>query len=74
MYKCYCCDSTEKELRPYGPNAQMVCFDCAMSTPEMEAQTTKAFNMQLDAAIKAGNGMVSIGTQAGPLPVMGTLQ
>lgn len=29
------------ECRPYGPNGEQICFDCATSTPEMEAIAEK---------------------------------
>lgn len=29
------------ECRPYGPNDEQICFDCATSTPEMEAIAEK---------------------------------
>ncbi len=29
------------ECRPYGPNHEEICFDCAMSTPEMKAMAEK---------------------------------
>ena len=25
------------ECRPYGPNDEQICFDCAMATPESQA-------------------------------------
>jgi hypothetical protein len=29
------------ECRPYGPNDEQICFDCAMATPESKAITEK---------------------------------
>ncbi len=69
--QCYSCGTEEKELRPYGPKGQMVCFACAFSTPEREKQTGDMFMAQLDAASMAGNGVISIGTDAGPVPMIG---
>ena len=62
--KCYYCGETD-DLRPYGPKGAMVCFDCAMSTPERKAETERNFAMQLDAA-----GPIAIidGTEVGPYP------
>ena len=31
-----------KELRPYGPNGETICYECAASTPEMRASTERA--------------------------------
>ena len=33
---CEMCGKFE-ECRPYGPNDEQICFDCAMSTPELAA-------------------------------------
>ena len=33
---CEMCGKLE-ECRPYGPNDEQICFECATSTPEMEA-------------------------------------
>lgn len=62
--KCFYC-STTSDLRPYGPRAAMVCFDCAMSTPERKAETERQFQMQID-AIKGP--IVLDGTATGPYP------
>lgn len=32
---CEMCGKIE-ECRPYGPNDEQICFDCMMSSPEME--------------------------------------
>jgi hypothetical protein len=63
--KCYLCGTAEKELRPYGPKRQDVCFPCAMSTPERKAETERSFDAQLDAC---GNAPV-IGLDVGPVPL-----
>jgi hypothetical protein len=61
--KCHYCDKTN-DLRPYGPKFAMVCFDCAMDTPERKAETESSFSMQLDAC----GGVGVIGEEAGPYP------
>ena len=33
---CELCGKID-ECRPYGPNDEQICFECAMSTPEMQA-------------------------------------
>lgn len=68
MTKCYLCPKTH-DLRPYGPKGQMVCFSCAMSTHERQAETERNFMLQLDAA-----GIVSVvdGTEVGPYPFENT--
>ena len=46
----YGCGSTDKaDLRPYGPDRQMVCYDCAMS-PEHVATTHSAIAEELRVA------------------------
>lgn len=45
MDKCYLCLGTE-ELRPYGKDGQIICFDCGTS-PENEEETKKRFNEHL---------------------------
>jgi len=62
---CFYC-RLDKELRPYGPGGQMVCFGCAMATPERRAQTERSFGDQLNAC---GHVAVSNGTEIGPYPV-----
>jgi hypothetical protein len=42
--KCEFCGKQE-ELRPYGPNNESICFDCAMKD---EATTSKKFSEMLD--------------------------
>lgn len=37
---CELCGKID-ECRPYGPNDEQICFDCAMSTPEMKAIAEK---------------------------------
>lgn len=42
--KCELCGAAD-ELRPYGPNNENICFDCAMKD---EATTAKKFHEMLD--------------------------
>ncbi len=37
---CEICGKID-ECRPYGPNNEQVCFDCAMATPESKAIAEK---------------------------------
>ena len=64
---CHYCETTEKELRPYGPGGSWVCFPCATSTPEREQVAQGAFGALLDAVAEVAP-VVSIGTQEGPIP------
>lgn len=47
MEKCYKCGSIEgekeTELRPYGPNRELICYDCAFETEEQSLITEKSF-------------------------------
>jgi hypothetical protein len=64
MSKCQFCKQ-EKELRPYGPKGECICFECMTSTPEMEAAAKIQFSCQLESS-----GCVAvIGTEAGPHPL-----
>jgi len=63
MNCCYC--EKSDDLRPYGPHGAMVCFDCAMSTPERRAATENNFAQQLDAS---GEFALLDGTETGPYP------
>lgn len=50
MVECYYgCGATD-ELRPYGPDGSDVCFDCAMASPEREAETARNFDVVVSAA------------------------
>ena len=65
---CQTCHK-DAECRPYGPPERpIICFDCAMKTPESKAQTDAAFLTQL---VAAGPNAV-IGTEAGPYPLSTT--
>lgn len=61
---CHYCQKTT-DLKPYGPRGSMVCFSCAMSTPERKAETERNFGAQLDAC---GPDAVIDGTGVGPYP------
>lgn len=37
---CELCGKID-ECRPYGPNNEQICFECAHSTPEMKAIAEK---------------------------------
>lgn len=62
--KCHYCETT-KDLRPYGPNSAMVCFSCAMATPQRKLEAERNFGTQLNAI----EGMALIdGSSAGVYP------
>lgn len=62
--KCHYCEKTT-DLRPYGPRGAMVCFSCAMSTPDRKSETERNFGFQLEAA---GPVACVDGTEVGPYP------
>lgn len=62
--KCFYCETTTN-LRPYGPRGSMVCFSCAMSSPERKAETSRNFGVQLEAA---GPIACIDGSEVGPYP------
>lgn len=61
---CYLC-GTKIDIRPYGPKGAMICFDCMMSSKELEAEAIKNFANQLDAC---GDVAIIDGTEIGPYP------
>jgi hypothetical protein len=61
--ECHICKTTEKELRPYGPRGEWVCFPCG-TKPENLETTANSFYSQLDAC---GNSAI-IGLEEGPIP------
>jgi hypothetical protein len=61
--KCHYCDKNG-DLRPYGPDCAMVCFECAMKTPERAHFTGLVYMAQMEMV----KGAVVIGTEAGPYP------
>lgn len=65
-YCCHC-QTAAKELRPYGPNGALVCFDCAMATPERKAAAERALQQTLDACGDA----IAIIEGVGPVPAGG---
>lgn len=66
----YC--TKETDLRPYGPRGALVCFACAMESPDRKAETERQFCRQLEAAENApGSGPVVIGHAAGPFRLGG---
>ena len=62
---CHYCN-TSIDLRPYGPQGTMVCFNCAMSTPERQAETERNFYIQLEAC---GPYAVIDSTETGTYPL-----
>jgi hypothetical protein len=64
-HKCGVCGSVDEELRPYGKNHSMICFDCAFSTQASKAETERNYLMQLNAA----GPCAVIGTEVGPFPL-----
>ncbi len=64
---CYLCGRRD-EIRPYGPNASWICFDCMIASPEREADAKRQFGAQLDAC---GDVAVIDGSSAGPYPLDG---
>lgn len=71
--RCYKCDQLngpkERELRPYGPGGQPICYECASATPETDAAAMAEFGRQLDAADKTTG--VALLTKEGPISYIG---
>lgn len=43
---CEFCGSIT-ECRPYGPNDEQICFDCATATPEAEAMAKRKMGVYI---------------------------
>lgn len=67
---CTLCN-TEKDTRPYGVGGSLVCFECAMSTPERKQQAERMLDLHLRAAAAHCNVIV-VGEQSGPRPFVNT--
>ena len=65
---CHYCDSTERELRPYGPGGTWTCFPCMKAAPEREKVAEGAFGALLEANAELSGGVVVIGQPEGPQP------
>ena len=62
---CYYCETT-KDLRPYGPKGALVCFKCAMATPERAKTAEDTYYGILDSI--EGPAIL---TDIGPTPMIG---
>ena len=67
--KCYYCNEEfpRENLRPYGPAGELVCFGCAMDTPERREQTLAATIKRMEYCAAEGNGVIIL-TKDGPIP------
>jgi hypothetical protein len=61
---CVYCSDTSTDLRPYGPNGSMVCFKCAMESPERTAQAEHQLSKVLDAC----GDVIVMDEKTGPRP------
>jgi hypothetical protein len=57
---CHYCGPTERELRPYGPGGEDICYPCMKESPEREEAAQNAFGAITGAASVLGP--VIIGT------------
>lgn len=71
---CHYCGPTDRELRPYGPGGEPICFPCMKATPEREQAAGNVLGALLDANAAVGGNVVTIGTEAGPTPGLPTPQ
>lgn len=65
---CHYCETTERELRPYGPEGSWVCFPCATATPEREHGTEAQFGLLLNANQAISPSGATVLTTDGPVP------
>lgn len=64
MRTCETCHE-EKDVRPYGANGALICFDCMKADPEREREAKRQFMMQLNAC----GPLAVIGEETGPRPL-----
>lgn len=64
MSECQYCGTTE-EIRPYGPNASYLCWDCMMADPQRQLTAMQ----QCEEQIRACGPNVVIGEKTGPRPL-----
>lgn len=62
---CHYCGSSSHEMRPYGPGGTSICYACATSTPEREAEAARNFLAQ----VLAAGPVVVLGGPEGPYPL-----
>lgn len=67
MTTCYVCKKDE-DCRPYGKNAQFICFDCMISDDKRQREAEHQFLSQLDAC---GDAAIIDG-ENGPVPLPGS--
>lgn len=60
----------EDDLRPYGKNGAMVCFECGMKD---EAEASRQF-AKLFAVASSASNTVAIGEECGVYPIGGNRQ
>lgn len=66
---CHYCETTDRELRPYGPAGSWVCFPCIKADPARERAAAAAYGALLDAAGEISpSGVVAVGEESGPRP------
>ena len=63
---CHWCQSTTRELRPYGPGGVDQCFDCMMAVPGRQAEALKNFDALMEATSYLSDVIVL--TPDGPRP------
>lgn len=60
-------DGTEVELRPYGVNGALICYECMVNDPVREAEAKRQLHARLDVASE-DTGVAAIGHPGGPQP------
>lgn len=65
-----CCEFCHepKELRPYGPNGERICFECMKATPERERAAEQRFAGMLAVAEAGDDAGTAMLTDDGPIP------
>jgi len=65
---CFYCGATD-ELRPYGPSAADICFDCMKADPERESEAKRHLGARIAIAQAASpTGQAALADDVPPIP------
>lgn len=69
--RCIHCGSSERELRPYGPNGADVCFPCVMGDDAPVERKRTAEGVFASRLLHPSNLLLDSREEAGPRPLKG---
>lgn len=71
MDKCSTCEQLfdAYDLRPYGKGGSLICFDCAMVTPESRQEALRQMSKAIEAICSVSSGNAIRVTETGFEPL-----